>query len=350
MRCFSWVVVVLLTGSLWAQPKPVATVESIAGDGRLLYQDAGKPSWFRAFVDMENYLGQHLKTDAGSMATLRFKLGGLANLSRGSEIEIVGERDVQSVGNTLLLKSGSLWAKVDKQKKELQIKTAGGVMAIKGTEFVVQVQENGDTKLSLLEGSVVVQPDLGESYQAEPGSEVIFGRGRPLVAQLRSTRELLQKLRQDLGDNFFEMRQNLQQTRQQMLDLRGDLVNSGQAMRASGEATRESILNSLSQAGLRSRSKGTQRRPEGGQVTFDAQGLPTFSYADQGASQYALFLSRGDSFRENLAWAVRSSQNRVTYPADGRPLEPGFYRWRVVPLDASGQPMGTAVEGSFTRP
>lgn len=81
-----------------------------------------------------------------------------------------------------------------------------------------------------------------------------------------------------------------------------------------------------------------------------AKGLPQFSYPDLGASEYALLLTRGDSFQRSLDWAVRTPQTRVSYPEDGRPLEPGLYRYRVVPLDGSGQPMGPALEGSFSRP
>jgi len=349
MRFLTCCLVLLLATSLWAQPAPVAQVESIAGDGHLFYQDAGKTSWYRAFVEMDNYKGQHLKTDKGSMATLRFKLGGLANLAKGSEIEIVSERNVEVVGNTLLLKSGSLWAKVEKQKEELKIKTAGGVMAIKGTEFVVQVDDNGDTKLSLLEGSVVVQPEVGESYQAEPGAEVTFGRGRRLVARLRSTQELLQGLRGELGENFFEMRQNLRETRQQLRALRSE-------MRSDLEDYRENTLDALAQSGLLTEKQRNKRRRTNrparamGQVTFDAQGRPQFSYPDLGASEYVLMLSRSDSFAGQLDWVVRTSQTQVSYPEDAKPLETGSYRWGVLPLDASGRLMGPARGGRFTRP
>lgn len=403
MRALPWLMITLIAAlacrppAASAQPTPVANVETIAGAGNLFYQDDGKPSWYRAFVAMESFLGQHLKTDADSVATVRFKLGGLININKASEMEIVGTRDAKLVGNTLLIKSGSLWARVSKQKEELRIKSAGGVMAIKGTEFVVQVQENGDTTLSLLEGTVAIEPVDGDPYLAEPGAEVSFGPKRRLVAQLRTVQELLTKLRADLGERFFNLRQNLEEvrnrlnetrdtlelTRDQMEDMRGDLTQAAEEARASGERAREDaeaarsaaedartnalnirdqILGSLGRGGSAGRGGSTGRggatapapaRPAAapalaGQVSFTTPGFPRFTYPNMGAAAYVIMVARGDSFRGNLAWAARTSDTRVDYPADARPLEAGSYRWRVCPLNASGKPAGRPLEGAFT--
>lgn len=361
-----WLYVILLAGWAWAQPAPVAQVQSIAGAGNLFYQDPGKPQWYRAYLEMDNYKGQHLKTDAASAATLRFHLGGLANLAKGSEIEIVGDRDIQVVGNTLVVKSGSLWAKVDKQKKDLQVKTAGGVMAIKGTEFVVSVDEQGDTRLSLLDGSVVVYPEGGEAYEAAPGHEILFGRNRQLVAELRSTQELLQRLRGQLGENFFEMRQQLlqtreqmEQTRAQMLSFRKDMLETREQLQKDGDELRESLLNTreslLESLGQNPKAQRRQGRVQAanrsaGMVTRNARGLPRFRYATAGAREYKILLARGPSFENGLLWAARTSQAEIDYPGDARPLDPGLYRWRVWPLDDQGQPLGQALEGNFQVP
>lgn len=403
MRPMPWLMITLIAvlagrpPAASAQPTPVANVETIAGAGNLFYQDDGKPSWYRAFVAMESFLGQHLKTDADSVATVRFKLGGLININKASEMEIMGTRDAKLVGNTLLIKSGSLWARVSKQKEELRIKSAGGVMAIKGTEFVVQVQENGDTTLSLIEGTVAIEPVEGDPYLAKPGAEVSFGPKRRLAAQLRTVQELLTKLRADLGERFFNLRQNLEEvrnrlnetrdslelTRDQMEDMRGDLVQAGGEARAAGErarddaeaareaaedartnamSIRDQILGSLGRGGSAGRSSGrggatppASARPAAapalaGQVSFPAPGVPRFTYPNMGAAAYIVMVARGDSFRGNLTWAARTSGTSIDYPADGRPLDSGSYRWRVCPLNASGKPAGRPLEGAFTCP
>ncbi len=344
----TWILWLGLAVAAWSEPTAVGKVESLAGAGNLMYHNAGKSDWYRAFVDMDNFKGQHLKTDAQTRATLRFHLGGVANLAQGSEIEIVGDRDVQVVGNTLLVKSGTLWAKVDKQKKDLKVKTAGGVMAIKGTEFVVSVQESGETRLALLEGEVVVQPDQGEAYEAVPGADVVFGAGRPLVAELRSTEELLKRLRAELGEQLFDMRQQLFETRQQMQAFRQDMLTTADELRQAAYTTRDSLLQSL--GGLRgsNSNRGTQMRT--GASAWLVGGRPHFSLPAPATGGYQLLLTRGDSFERELYWSARTNQGEVDYPSDARPLESGTYRWRAWPVDSQGQPQGRPLEGQLRVP
>jgi len=338
-----------LVVAAWSEPAAVGKVESLAGAGNLFYHNAGKSDWYRAFVDMDSFKGQHLKTDAQSRATLRFHLGGVANLAQNSEIEIVSDRDVQLVGNTLLVKSGTLWAKVDKQKKDLKVKTAGGVMAIKGTEFVVSVQDSGETRLALLEGEVVVQPEQGEAYEAVPGADVIFGAGRPLVAELRSTEELLRRLRGELGEQLFDMRQQLFETRQQMQAFRQDMLTTADELREAAYTTRDSLLQSLGGLrGSRTTTTGSLSRPSGS--AWLVGGRPHFSLPAPPTGGYQLLLTRGDSFERELYWSARTNQSEVDYPADARPLESGTYRWRAWPMDGQGQPQGRPLEGQLRVP
>lgn len=355
---FSLFLLLLVSLAAGAEPQgqPVARVQTIAGAGNLFYSDAGP--WFRAYAEMDSYKGQHLKTDKASMATLAFKLGGLVNIDRGTEIEIIADRDVKIVGDTLELKSGSLWARVKKQKSTLRIKTAGGVMGIKGTEFVVQV-DGGQTRLSLLEGSVEVEPDQGEAYMAEPGERVTFGSGRDLEAQLLGTEALLRDLEVELGETFIDLRRNLEQVEQSLRETE-PIVRSAMADARAGmeqaEAGLDEARRALIEAGLMggdstSSNGGGASQPSPLAQSMEVRivsGRPRLLFEKLEAPEYAVMLTRGDSFEQSIDWMTRTTQTSVDYPADARPLAAGRYRWRVLLLDDQGRSSGTAYESFFT--
>lgn len=356
----SLLLVVLTSLVVWAEPGAVARVESISGDGNLFYKQ--QDDWFRAYVEMDNYKGQHLKTDANSMATLTFNLGGQANINKGTEIEISGDRDIEVVGNTIVVKSGTLWAKVNKQKEELKIKTSGGVMGIRGTEFVVQVLDNGETKFSLLEGVVDVYPVVGEPHTAQPGQAILFGRQRRLEYRLRGTERLLQDLEGELGRNFFELRRELRQARRSLRQANTEIRRARLEARRGGREARAGLREAraaLREAGLAREARRADpdlssledmgaEEVDPLSVSVDSSGGRVFSFEDLEGENFAVLVSRGDSFARSVSWATRTTSRSVSYPRDARPLTRGTYRWRVMPLDEEGRPLGTSYESSFT--
>lgn len=181
-----------------AQAEPVVRVSSIDGPGKLEIKDGA--AWHRAHVEMDAEQGDQLKTSDDTMASLRFHLGGRANLDKGTHVQIVSERDIK------ILKSGTFWGKIDSLKRgdEVRIQTAGGVMGIKGTEFVVTV-DGDNTTLSLLEGEVEITPAQGEKYTARPGSKVQFGLGRELRSILMESEDSLREAAQTLREAGIEV-------------------------------------------------------------------------------------------------------------------------------------------------
>ena len=139
--------------------EPVAQVEKMYGQENLFRQQTETAQWYRSFLEQNASIGNHFKTDKGSWANIRFFLGGKLSLGKDCEVEIVSEREGEVVREAIHLKKGTFWAKFDKQKTHpVKIRTAGGVMGIRGTEFVVQLLPDGSTKLSLLEGDVGSKP------------------------------------------------------------------------------------------------------------------------------------------------------------------------------------------------
>ena len=78
-RCIP-ALILLIAVSLAAsaqEKKKVAKVLSIEGAKKLQYK-FGSDKWFDAFVNKSNFLTEHLKTDADTMATIEFDIGGQA--------------------------------------------------------------------------------------------------------------------------------------------------------------------------------------------------------------------------------------------------------------------------------
>lgn len=193
---------------------PVAWVQQLYGGKHLTYREGESGNWYRAYLDQNADIGTFFKTDPQSTANLMFFLGGKAVLDKGCEIKLISARNAQVISQGLEVKQGNFWAKFDKQKgSPIRIRTAGGVMGIKGTEFVVQVAPDGSTKLSLIEGEVTVDDNNGQSFTAEPGNEVTFGPNTPMLTRLYSLEELMENLHSDLGPSFDALRSELHEFR-----------------------------------------------------------------------------------------------------------------------------------------
>ena len=147
---FPTAVLLCLTLLAWADPSPMLRVGRVIDiDGPLLMTNRmTENSWYQGYREMDTFHRERLKADPKTSATLEFNIGGRAVISPGTEVEIVSTESVKVVE----VKSGTFWAKFDKQQDEIQIKTAGGVMGIEGTEFFVEAEDDGETSLTVVEG------------------------------------------------------------------------------------------------------------------------------------------------------------------------------------------------------
>lgn len=252
----SLIIVGLLTGLCLSEP--VARVDKLYLEGNLFHKEDSNAEWYRSHLEQDAEIGYHFRTKPDSMASIRFFLGGKASLGKGCEIEIYSETEGKVVSQGIHLKKGTFWAKFDKQKEApIKIKTAGGVMGIRGTEFVVQVRDDGSTKLSLIEGSVEVDPDEGGDYAATPGDEVVYSPDEEIKYQSYSQEELDQRLRTDLGEAYYELRNALSEVRQSLREsqivlrqARIQVKTSLVSARMASIEGRDALRNAEAEAGL----------------------------------------------------------------------------------------------------
>ncbi len=111
--------------------------------------------WYQAYRTMPTLYKERLIAGPDTSATIEFAVGGRAVIAPGSKVEVLNE-------DVLKIESGTVWAKFDGEKwengpKKFQIQTAGGVMGIEGTEFLVKEDAStGQTQLVVVEGTVGV--------------------------------------------------------------------------------------------------------------------------------------------------------------------------------------------------
>ena len=334
-----------LTAASSAQPKAkkVGSVIDINGE-RLMSSRKRDGRWFQGHVGMKNFLAERLRTDESTLAVLRFDLGGVAGIGKATEVEITGARSIETLGNWLSVKNGLFWAKVDKQNTNLQIKSAGGVIGIEGTEFLLACEEEtGITEVLLFEGQVKVTDDKGTSKTMFPGDYALYGGGADLCV-LSYPPSALRTLVVERFPRFSSF-----------LASRGvtQIPNPASPTLVRGYlAPTESLANNLkaSQAGL---LNGRQVDPSvpsvSGLLPYEStiEGRPTFQWTPvQGASSYEIVVST-DPNMDEIVFSGSSPTSRLEIPEGARGLAAGRYFYRVLATDKTNALIGRAAQSWF---
>ena len=99
--------------------------------------------------------GDQVATSENTRAAIRFTDdGSMVRLNPNSVLNVRTEGDREALTKTLELEFGELWARVTEQRGTFQVQTPSGVAAVKGTEFIVRVDAQGNTTVLTLEGAV----------------------------------------------------------------------------------------------------------------------------------------------------------------------------------------------------
>jgi len=136
---------------------------------------------------------QELQAAAGTKATSGdkvhtgwFSYALIASKDRGAKFEIFSSTDVELAGNEagvlLSLNRGKLHAMFDKilGSEPRVVKTPGALLAVRGTQYSVEVDEKGLTTLGVFEGTVEVRSSMKkEPTLVHAGEAVNFSRNQP---------------------------------------------------------------------------------------------------------------------------------------------------------------------------
>jgi FecR-like protein len=331
-----------LAWASWADGSPTLVGKVIDIDGpRLMTNRLTESRWYQGYVQMPTFLAERIKADSETSATIQFYIGGRAVISPGTEVELVTMESLQ----VLRVKSGTVWAKFDSQEKELQIQTAGGVMGIEGTEFFVEADVEGETRLTVVEGRVRVRSGDEEKVFTD-GEEADFQFGV--------------KRFQKFADPSTATRGEIRAAAFKRLGIQDKPFARYILTRGLADRKKRRLLNRLffkqaalrrpplaqsQENGPRSPSRRLARRAQiarssqfqvssvdqsGDSLTAEWMTVPTNSYA--------VLLSH-DEAGDNPIWHGVTNIPSLIYPDHGPELEAGVdYYLSVTPLRQNGQP------------
>jgi len=143
----------LVPAAAGAQEANVALVHRLLLDQQAVLTRANQPTVATIGQRLNN--GDLVTTSANTRAAIRFTDdGSLIRLNPNSMLTVRTEGNREALTKTLELQFGELWARVTEQRGTFQVQTPSGVAAVKGTEFVVRVDAQGNTTVLTLDGAV----------------------------------------------------------------------------------------------------------------------------------------------------------------------------------------------------
>ncbi|MBM3834896.1 MAG: tetratricopeptide repeat protein [Verrucomicrobia bacterium] len=138
------------------KPTVVLTIE-----GTVEFMKAGTAAWISARTNQVLMIGDRLRTGDKSRATVRLSDLSVLRLAESTAIEIEPPTRGRNKPN-LKVEVGSGFFHSRDRPQEKQIRTPLVSVAIRGTEFHLFVAQNGRTVLTLIDGEVDLQNELGQ--------------------------------------------------------------------------------------------------------------------------------------------------------------------------------------------
>jgi hypothetical protein len=152
----------------------------IAGiTGKAQYKEKEEDEWTDAELNMCIYVGDTVRTMKDSGLALQFGKKTQMKVNALSTFTISTMDPKKPKPNQVNFKVGESWTKIDDKNEKVifQVKTPSALAGVRGTEFDIAVDEDGNSKVSVLEGVVSVLNDLGEVLaEAGKATEILKGK------------------------------------------------------------------------------------------------------------------------------------------------------------------------------
>ena len=144
------------------------------------------------------YEGDVLQTEAASQALIEIKEGIEVALNENTTLKLLYRWEkANGVTQILRLKQGEIWVKTGPGPKQLEVETPVATAAVRETEFNIKVQDDGQTILTVMQGTV----EFGTAFGTCPirTSTISYGvRGKrctkPEAVDVQPARVWLQAL------------------------------------------------------------------------------------------------------------------------------------------------------------
>lgn len=141
------------------EPKDTAIV--LTTEGSVEARRFGAEAWNPAQTNQQLRVKDQLRTKLKSRATLRLSNQSVLRVNQLTTLQI--EPPTDEAGKSVLdLRSGAAYFFNRESPVETQFRTPQASGAIRGTEFNIEVAENGATVVTLIDGAVDLKNDLGQ--------------------------------------------------------------------------------------------------------------------------------------------------------------------------------------------
>ncbi len=182
-RIFAWVLsFVIIAGIAWFGLEKISVIKKnekiekgeaivvslVVGDVQV--NKMGSSGWRVVNVEDILQMGDTIKTGSDSYCELQMVNRGLFRVEGASELnlaKLVNNND--KIDSRMKLAKGTVALKPNKLKEgeNFEVETSTAVAAVRGTKFVVNVDNNGDTKVAVNEGKVSVKPVIKSIDEAQ---------------------------------------------------------------------------------------------------------------------------------------------------------------------------------------
>ena len=134
----------------------VAYIGEVSGDVTIVKANPGEE--IRAEVGTLLSGGDTLKTGADSYTSIIFQDdGSRVKLGENAVLTLNVSRQQKKLSKKVKLDKGKVWAKVTKKRDtDFQVNTPTSVASVKGTDFIVEERDWGETWVWVLKGSVAL--------------------------------------------------------------------------------------------------------------------------------------------------------------------------------------------------
>ena len=172
----------------FAQPKAEAEIASITGQGEV--REFQQRDWTAAKVKQALFASNYVRTLAMSRMALLYSDGTQEQLSANTVIQIIGTPGTQPASTRL--ERGRAWTQSKTTPTGVTMQTPWAAAAIRGTDWEMEVADNGDATLSVFSGEVEFYNEHGRVV-VRPGEQAHVERGKaPVKLRLQVSRERIQ--------------------------------------------------------------------------------------------------------------------------------------------------------------
>lgn len=157
------------------------------------------------------YNGDEIETKAESYAAIQFKdESSIIKLFPNTLLSIHIEKQGEKYNKKSFLKMGELWAKVEKGTGKFEIETPTTVASVKGTNFMLNILEDGTTELFTFEGEVIFQNKItGEAETILAGQRGTISGDQPIIVAPFDPEEIDESQSEFINEDYRTIREEV---------------------------------------------------------------------------------------------------------------------------------------------